>query len=95
MCSTSTQIVLIAGANQGIGYLTALQLSKLSGYHILVGTRNAEKGAEAVTKIEAEGPRSEVEHVLINVDLDDSIFAAIKHVQTKFGRLDILVMRLP
>jgi NAD(P)-dependent dehydrogenase (short-subunit alcohol dehydrogenase family) len=52
---TSPQIVLITGANQGLGYFAALQLSKLPGYHVLVGSRDAAKGANAVKQIEAEG----------------------------------------
>jgi NAD(P)-dependent dehydrogenase (short-subunit alcohol dehydrogenase family) len=52
---SAPQIVLITGANQGLGYLAALQLSKIPGYHILLGARDAVKGANAVKQIEAEG----------------------------------------
>jgi hypothetical protein len=52
---TSPIITLITGANQGLGYHAALQLSKLPGYHVLVGSRDAAKGAAAVKQIEAEG----------------------------------------
>jgi NAD(P)-dependent dehydrogenase (short-subunit alcohol dehydrogenase family) len=90
--SSSAQIVLITGANQGLGYFAALQLSKLAGYHIFVGARSAEKGAEAVKKIEADGPTAKVEDVLLDLDSDESITAAIKEVEAKAGRLDVLVV---
>jgi NAD(P)-dependent dehydrogenase (short-subunit alcohol dehydrogenase family) len=90
--SSSTQIILITGANQGLGYLTALQLSKLPGYHVFVGARSTEKGAEAVKNIEADGATAKVEAVLLDVDSDESINAAIKYVETKAGRLDVLVV---
>jgi NAD(P)-dependent dehydrogenase (short-subunit alcohol dehydrogenase family) len=88
------KIVLITGANQGIGYLAALQLSKLDGYHILVGARSVEKGAEAVKKIESDGAKSAVEPILVDLDSDDSIFAAVKKIDSQFGRLDVLVVGL-
>jgi NAD(P)-dependent dehydrogenase (short-subunit alcohol dehydrogenase family) len=91
--SSSTQIVLITGANQGLGYLAALQFSKLAGYHIFVGARSTEKGAEAVKKIEADGPTSKVEAILLDVDSDESINAAVKQIESKAGRLDVLVVQ--
>jgi NAD(P)-dependent dehydrogenase (short-subunit alcohol dehydrogenase family) len=90
--SSSLQSILITGANQGLGYFTALQLSKLPGYHIFVGARSTEKGAEAVKNIEADGPTSKVELILVDVDSDESINAAIKQVEAKAGRLDALVV---
>jgi NAD(P)-dependent dehydrogenase (short-subunit alcohol dehydrogenase family) len=89
---SSTQIVLITGANQGLGYLTALQLSKLPGYHIFIGARSMEKGAEAADKIEADGVTSKVEAILLDVNSDESINAAIKQIDAKAGRLDVLVV---
>jgi NAD(P)-dependent dehydrogenase (short-subunit alcohol dehydrogenase family) len=53
--SSTPEVVLITGANQGLGYLAALQLSKLPGYQVLLGARDAAKGAAAAKKIEAEG----------------------------------------
>ncbi|KAF5976251.1 short-chain dehydrogenase [Fusarium bulbicola] len=46
--ASSEAVVLIAGANQGIGYSIALQLAASGKYHVLVGARSATK-AEAVT----------------------------------------------
>jgi NAD(P)-dependent dehydrogenase (short-subunit alcohol dehydrogenase family) len=92
--SSSTQVVLVTGANQGLGYLAALQLSKLPGYHVFIGARSTEKWAEAVKKIEADGATSKVEAVLLDVDSDESIHAAIKQIDAKAGRLDVLVVLL-
>jgi NAD(P)-dependent dehydrogenase (short-subunit alcohol dehydrogenase family) len=94
MSTESSQIVFITGANQGLGYETALQLAKLSGYHIFVGARSDEKGAAAVSKIQAtEGVVSKLEPIFIDLDSDETILAAVKTVETKFGKLDILVVR--
>jgi NAD(P)-dependent dehydrogenase (short-subunit alcohol dehydrogenase family) len=93
MSSTSTQIVLITGANQGLGYFAALQLAQLPGYHIFLGSRNPQKGADAVAKIQAEGVKSGLEPLELDVNSDASIAAAVKIVETKFGKLDVLVVR--
>jgi NAD(P)-dependent dehydrogenase (short-subunit alcohol dehydrogenase family) len=86
------EVVLITGANQGLGYFTALQLSKLPGYHVLVGSRNTKKGADAVNKIKAEGAVSAVSSIVIDVDSDESIRSARAEVERSFGRLDVLVV---
>lgn len=90
--STQTEVVLITGANQGLGYLTALQLSKLPGYHVLVGSRDVRKGEDAVKQIEDAGAVSPVSLVVIDVSSDESIDAASKDVGRRFGKLDVLVV---
>jgi NAD(P)-dependent dehydrogenase (short-subunit alcohol dehydrogenase family) len=88
------EVVLITGANQGLGYFTALQLSKLPGYHVLIGSRDATKGADAVDKIRAESPISTVSSIVIDVDSDESIQSAHAEIEHRFGKLDILVVSL-
>jgi hypothetical protein len=87
-------VVLITGANQGLGFQAARQLAAQSGWHILIGARDAARGQEAVQKIAAERPKSKVEFIQIEVTSDESIAAAVKSVETKFGKLDVLVVRL-
>jgi NAD(P)-dependent dehydrogenase (short-subunit alcohol dehydrogenase family) len=86
------EVVLITGANQGLGYFTALQLSKLFGYHVLVGSRDAKKGTDAVNQIKAEGPVSTVSPIVIDVDSDESIRSARAEVERRWGKLDVLVV---
>ena len=55
--SKNQRIVLITGANRGIGLETAKQLAT-RGFHIVVAARDELKGQEAVeklTKLEAAG----------------------------------------
>jgi hypothetical protein len=92
MSSASTQIVLITGANQGLGYFAALQLAQLPGYYIFLGSRDPQKGADAVAKIQAEDTKSGIEPLELDVDSDVSIAAAVKIVEAKFGKLDVLVV---
>jgi NAD(P)-dependent dehydrogenase (short-subunit alcohol dehydrogenase family) len=91
---SSPQVVLITGANQGLGYLAALQLSKLPGHHVLLGARDPAKGTAAVDKIAAEGEPSKVSLLVIDVSSDESIEKAAAEVAQKFGRLDVLVVSI-
>ncbi|KAJ6620367.1 putative carbonyl reductase [Mycena sp. CBHHK59/15] len=83
----STKIALITGANKGIGFAIAKQLAtEHKGYHILMGSRDPERGREAAAALQKEG--LSVEALEIDVSDDNSIAAAAQSVATKFGRLD-------
>ncbi len=82
-------ITLISGANQGIGLAVATRLAKEHGHHVIIGSRNAEAGAKAAKKLQEEGCTAE--SVQLDLDSDQSIAAAAKTIETKLGRLDILI----
>jgi NAD(P)-dependent dehydrogenase (short-subunit alcohol dehydrogenase family) len=48
---------LVTGATHGIGRAAALRLAR-DGWEVIVHGRNAERGAEVVAAIEAEGGRA-------------------------------------
>jgi len=80
-----TRIALVTGANQGVGFQLAKELVA-NGVTVLVGSRNAERGDEAATRI-GQGA------VPIQIDVTDaaSIAAAAERVRSEFSRLDLLV----
>ena len=84
----SEKIALITGANKGIGFETAHQLAK-TGVHVILGSRERNKGISAALKLQAEGLSAEV--LTIDVTQAASIAAAVREVEKKHGRLDILV----
>ncbi|KAJ7131445.1 hypothetical protein C8R44DRAFT_731664 [Mycena epipterygia] len=87
----TSKIVLITGANKGIGFEIARQLASQphQGYHVLIGSRDVERGAKAVESLQKEG--LSVEMLAIDVADDQSIAAAAETVKSKFGRLDVLI----
>jgi len=76
-------VTLITGANKGIGFATARQLTDL-GHTVYIGARDAERGARAAESI---GARS----VQLDVTDDDSVRAALATIDAAEGRLDMLV----
>lgn len=94
MTTQDAQIVLITGANTGIGWEAVKALLQSDRkYLVLMGSRSLEKAADAIKKVQQEvpGSASTVEPVQVDISSDDSIQAAYDAVKQKYGRLDTLV----
>ena len=85
-----TTLVLITGANQGIGYYITKQLTtENKNYHVIMGGRDIEKTSKVAAELQSQG--LSVEPIVIDVNLDESIAEAAKQVEAKYGRLDVLI----
>lgn len=90
----SKDIVLITGANKGIGYEAIKALINTdTPYHILLGSRDTSRGEEAVETLSQGVPntKSTIEVVQIEVTDDQSVKKAVDYIQNKHGRIDVLV----
>jgi NAD(P)-dependent dehydrogenase (short-subunit alcohol dehydrogenase family) len=83
-----SKLVLVTGANKGIGLETARQLGQI-GMTVIVGARDAAKADSAASRLRGEGLQAEP--LVIDVASTDSVQAAAKIVEEKFGKLDVLV----
>ena len=88
MSDTKKTLTLITGADRGIGFETAMALAKL-GQHILLGSRDRDRGIEAVNKIKDAGYDAEL--IVLDVTSQDDISRAQATVNKKYGHLDILI----
>jgi NAD(P)-dependent dehydrogenase (short-subunit alcohol dehydrogenase family) len=77
--------VLITGANKSIGFETARQLLQ-QGYYVYLGSRDINKGQEAVNQLKAEGLTA-VEPIEIDVNNAESI----KNARKQLSELDVLI----
>jgi NAD(P)-dependent dehydrogenase (short-subunit alcohol dehydrogenase family) len=80
---------LITGANKGIGLETAKQLLQ-KGFYVYIGSRNPEKGLQAVKELEAEG-LTNAEVIEIDVTDDTSVKNARMAIGKKTEVLDVLI----
>jgi NAD(P)-dependent dehydrogenase (short-subunit alcohol dehydrogenase family) len=88
MSGATKKVALITGANKGIGFETARQLGKL-GITVLLGSRDAARGEEAVKTLKGEG--LDVHAVKIDVVNPADVKAVAEKIEKEFGVLDILV----
>lgn len=94
MASTSKPIILITGANTGLGYETVRSLCQSDkAYTILLGGRSINKANAAAKAAQAEFPKTSSVFATVQVDIedDDSISQAFEHVSSKYGHLDVLI----
>jgi len=80
---------LITGANKSIGFEAARQLLQ-KGYYVYLGSRDPQKGAQAVEQLKAEGFQN-IEPITINVDDAASIQNARATLGERTQSLDVLI----
>jgi NAD(P)-dependent dehydrogenase (short-subunit alcohol dehydrogenase family) len=86
--TSEKKIVLITGANKGIGFATAAVLAG-SGHTVLLGARDGERGTTAARQLAGDG----LDARFVRLDVTDTatITAAAALIDADYGRLDILV----
>ena len=83
------KIVLVTGANKGIGFGIAKHLG-LSGWNVIIGARNEQRAEKAISELKAAGV-----NVLgyVNIELKDldGINETAKEISEKYPNLSLLV----
>ncbi|KAJ5470585.1 hypothetical protein N7530_007942 [Penicillium desertorum] len=77
MAAVTKPLVLITGANQGLGFATAQQLASTGQYNLL--------------QLQGSGTDGSLTPIVIDLDQDESITGAAKFVEERFGSLDIRI----
>lgn len=82
-------VVLISGANKGLGFEAARQLGKM-GYKVLLGSRDAAKGKTAAERLRGEG--LDIVAVKLDVNSQADIDGIARLIDEEFGGvLDVLI----
>lgn len=90
----AAKIILVTGANTGIGYETVkCFVESPNRYHVYLGSRSVQKGKDAIEKLRAEIPSASntVELLQIDVTSDESIQKAYDVVEKGSGHVDVLI----
>jgi acetoacetyl-CoA reductase len=83
------RVAVVTGSSRGIGSSIAQELAR-AGAHVVVNyVRGAEAAAGVVARIEGEGGRASSEAG--DVSKVDDVRALFERIQSKLGRLDVLV----
>ena len=86
--SIEGKVAIVTGARSGIGYATAMALSK-AGAKVAIGARRTDKLTELESKIQSNG--GEVFSQKLDVTQKDDCNAFVDQVMKKWGSVDILV----
>ncbi|GBQ97039.1 dehydrogenase [Acetobacter nitrogenifigens DSM 23921 = NBRC 105050] len=86
--NTNHRVALITGANKGIGFEIARQLGE-AGVTVLIGARDAKRGAEAAARLVAQGITAA--YVPLDVTNITSFGAAALLIEERHTQLDILI----
>lgn len=86
----NSKVVLITGANSGIGYETALGIAKTKATLVLVG-RNAAKCEEARRQIVEQSHNDQVKVIVADLESQAAIKQFTAEFKRHYNRLDILI----
>ncbi|MDH3248102.1 MAG: oxidoreductase [Acidimicrobiia bacterium] len=81
---------LVTGANTGLGFWTAVHLAK-AGARVLIGSRSAARGAEALRRLRDEAPGSEADVLPLDLSSLGAVEDAAGRMREGEDQLDLLV----
>src|SRR5437016_2245624 len=84
------KVVMITGANSGIGKAASLALAKM-GANVVMVTRNKEKGEAAKSEIIRESQNGSVDLLLADLSSLESVRRLAAEFQKKYSKLHVLV----
>lgn len=90
--SSDQTIILITGANQGLGLEIVKKLAaENENYRILMAARSLDKVKKAASEVTQLAKHTELDIVQLDVTSDESISSAAQAVGARYGRIDCLV----
>ncbi|AKN15318.1 SDR family NAD(P)-dependent oxidoreductase [Mycobacterium haemophilum] len=86
----SGRVVVVTGANTGIGYYTACMLVD-RGAHVVLAVRDLAKGNAALARMVAACPHADVTLQELDLSSLDSVRAAADRLRATYPRIDLLI----
>jgi len=90
LLSQQGRIMVVTGANAGLGYETTVELAK-KGSKVIMACRNLSKTAEAKSAIEEQVPSADLDVMELDLSSLKSVKKFAGEFQKKYDRLDVLI----
>ena len=90
MPNLNNKVVIVTGANSGIGFEAAKEFAR-KGAQTILACRSLDKAQAALSQIQAEIPNAPAKIMALDLADLDSVRAFAEAFQAKYNRLDILV----
>lgn len=84
------KIILITGANSGIGLVAAQQLAA-QGAHLVLACRRPEAAADAVRQIRQQTPAAQIDLLTLDLSSLESVRQAAKEALSRWPAIDVLL----
>src|SRR5260221_7091682 len=84
------KVVMVTGANAGMGRQISLELAK-AGATVVMVCRNRERGEEAAAEIRSLSGNQTVELIVADLSSQESIRALVREFESRHDRLHALV----
>jgi NAD(P)-dependent dehydrogenase (short-subunit alcohol dehydrogenase family) len=84
------KVIIVTGANSGIGYEAAKELAR-KGAQTILACRSVDKAQRALNQIRVEIPNAKVEFLQLDLASQKSIHEFADAFKSKYDRLDVLV----
>ncbi len=82
------KLILVTGANKGIGFEIVRQLAARS-YSVILTSRDEAKGMNALAQLKKQN--LSVDYVQMDINSEESMRQAFNKVNASFGKLDVLI----
>jgi len=86
----SNKIILVTGATDGIGKITAIELAKKEN-HVIIHGRNEQKAQKTVEDIKQQAPDAQVEYLIADLFSLSAVKQMAEQFQQKYNHLDVLI----
>ncbi|KAJ8520229.1 hypothetical protein ONZ45_g2901 [Pleurotus djamor] len=87
----SGKVVVVIGANTGIGYEAAKHYAKMGAEKVIMGCRSQSRGEDALRRLKEETKCTNAELRLIDLANFASVKAFVENFEKDYSRLDLLV----
>jgi NAD(P)-dependent dehydrogenase (short-subunit alcohol dehydrogenase family) len=84
------KIIIVTGANSGIGKAASIQLAKL-GAHVVMMCRSKERGEQALEDVRSASNSDRLDLILVDMASQESVRQAVSEFLRRHSRLDVLI----